>query len=147
MMPVSARYLQWFPVMACILAVFGKALGGFVAERFGVGATLLVTLMVSAGCFLLGYYHYAFILAMVFFISLSMPITLHLANRCCPGHEGFAFGMIAACLIPGYALGSVCVGNPYAYHLLYPLVATTLIEATTLLLLREQRWKGLMMSV
>lgn len=147
MVPLSASNIPWFAVVATLLAVFGKASGGFIAERIGAGTALLVTLLISGGCFLLGYYHYAFILAMLFFINLSMPVTLHLANRCCPGHEGFAFGILAAFLIPGYALGMVSVGNPFAYHLLYPLISTILIEAAVLLLLRERRWNVLMMSV
>lgn len=147
MIPLSLNTLQWYPLAACLLAVSGKASGGFVAERVGEGTTLMVTLLVAGCCFLLGSYSDAFMLPMIFFINLSMPVTLHLANRCCPGHEGFAFGMIAAMLIPGYALGMVSVENPFAYHLLYPLISTLLIEISVLLLLKERRWKVLMMAV
>lgn len=145
--PQSASYITVFPVLACLAAVAGKAFGGYLTQWFGIEKTLVVTLMLSGCCFLLGYYNVAFLLAMTLFINLSMPITLYLANKCCSRHEGFAFGMIAAFLIPGYAIGKAVVGDPFAYHLLYPLVATILIEALVLLALKERRWKVICSSV
>lgn len=147
MMPSSTHYLACFPLYACLLAVSGKALGGYVARVLGTNCSLLLTLLLSGCTFLLGYYHVGFILAMILFINLSMPITLHIANRCCPHYEAFAFGLLAAFLIPGYALGMISVDSPLANHLLYPLIATILIEALVLLLLREKRRSVLSASV
>lgn len=147
MIPYEARYVELFPLYACALAVLGKATGGYIAEWFGVGRTLYIMLMIAGICFLLGYYDVVYILAMILFINFSMPITLHIANRCFPHHQGFAFGMLAAVLIPGYALGSLCVDSNLAYHLLYPLISTIIIESLVLIVLRERSWKVLAMSV
>lgn len=147
MMPASSYQLTNFPLYACLLAVLGKATGGYVAQCLGTNRSLLLTLMLSGATFLLGYYHVGFILAMLLFINLSMPITLHMANRCCPRYEAFSFGMLAAFLIPGYALGMLSEFNPLAHHLLYPLIATILIEALVLLLLKERRISVLSSSI
>lgn len=147
MIPYEARFVNYFPLYACALSVLGKATGGYVADRLGVGRTLFITMMIAGCCFLLGYYDVVYILAMILFINFSMPITLHIANRCFPRNQGFAFGMLAAFLIPGYALGRLCVESIFAYHLLYPLISTIIIESLVLVLLRERSWKVLAMSV
>jgi hypothetical protein len=36
-----------------------------------------------------------------------MPVTLYLANVVLPKHEGLAFGLLAAALIPGYLLATL----------------------------------------
>jgi len=46
----------------------------------------------------------AILLAGVFAINLTMPVTLYLANVVLKGKEGLAFGLLAAALIPGYLL-------------------------------------------
>ena len=38
----------------------------------------------------------------IFSFNFSMPITLYFANILLKGSEGFAFGTLAAALIPGY---------------------------------------------
>lgn len=145
--PQGTRFIIIFPLLACATAVFGKAFGGYLAQWFGIERTLVVTLMLSGCCFLLGYYHVGFFLAVSLFVNLSMPITLHLANRCSTNHEGFAFGMIAASLIPGYAISKFVVEDAFSYHLLYPLVSTILIESLVLFALKEKRWRVICSSV
>ncbi len=145
--PQSASYIAIFPLLACSTAVLGKAFGGYLAQWFGIERTLVVTLMLSGCCFLLGYYHVGFFLAVSLFVNLSMPITLHLANKCSINHEGFAFGMIAASLIPGYAISKLVVEDAFSYHLLYPLVSTILIESLVLFVLKEKSWRVICSSV
>lgn len=147
MIPPETKFIEYFALSACILAVVGKATGSIIAEMFGVGRALFITLMLAGVFFMLGYYELEYLLAMILFINFSMPITLHIANRCFPRHQGFAFGMLAAFLIPGYALGNVSVNSYLAYHLLYPLIATIIMEALVLLMLRERRWNVLAASV
>ena len=71
-----------------------------------------------------------------------MPVTLWLANRLLPGHEGLAFGLLAAALMPGYLLTDAALG---AYAV--PLVGTIIIELGVLYLLRERRPSVLWASV
>ena len=148
MIPSDAgKDLPFFAMLGMPLAVLGKASGGFLAKRFGLWTTLTTVLLLACICFLCGYYHALFLLGMVLFINLSMPLTLHLANKLFPRQEGFAFGMLAAMLAPGVGLGLLCIDNSWTSDLLYPLIATIVIEALVLLLLRERRWQVLSMSV
>lgn len=145
--PASVEGFAPFAVVVSLLAFAGKAGGGFVARRFGVERTLMVLLIVAAGCFLLTAYSWLWWLAMVLLINGTMALTLHLANRLLPGREGLAFGLLAGVLFPGYLLGMFCASSALAYALLFPLVATVGIELLVLLCLRERRWTVLAASV
>jgi hypothetical protein len=37
-------------------------------------------------------------------VNLTMPVTLYFANVVLKGHEGLAFGLLAAALVPSYLL-------------------------------------------
>lgn len=129
------------------LTFAGKASGGFIARLWGTWRTLCLALLLACLCFVCSVWHVAFGLGLVLTVNLTMPLTLSLANRALPGREGLAFGLLAATLIPGYALGAYCVDSILAWQLAYPLVATIMIEALVLLLMGEKRWQVLAMSV
>lgn len=145
--PDSVANLSHYAVIAGLLAFVGKSSGGFLGRRFGVWSTLTLTLTASGLCLLLSGLHWAFAVLMVLAINLTMPLTLHLANRSMPRRAGFAFGALAFVLIPGHALALCCGGLPSATFLLYALVATIIIEALVLLSLGERRWQVLGASV
>lgn len=134
-------------VLTVVLTFAGKSLGGFLGHRFGAWRTLCCSLLLAGACLLAGNLHAGFVLGMVLCVNLTMPLTLHLANRSLPGREGLAFGLLAATLLPGYALGNHCTEHELAQVLLFGLVATIIIEALVLLVLKERRWTVLAMSV
>lgn len=147
MLPHSADSL-WFGAGAITLMAFlGKMGGGYLARYFGDMRTLLWTLLLACVCFVFRECYSLFVLLMILFINISMPITLYLSNRCFPRREGFAFGMLAFILLPGFALGSYCVEDYLAYHLMFPLFETILIETLVLLLIKERRWSVLGISL
>lgn len=139
--PESIQNVAYYAAIAGVLAFVGKASGGFVARRVGVWTTLTAVLMVSGVCLLLSGLHWIFAVLMVLAINLTMPLTLHLANRSMPQRAGFAFGALAFMLIPGHALSLYLAGHPLILPLLYALVATIIIEALVLLALGERRWR------
>lgn len=144
----SALDMPYLAVISMLLAVVGKATGGFLARKAGVWHFLSISLLIAGACFLLGFYHGVFLLLMVLFINFTMPLTLHLANRIYPQRLGFAFGMLAAMLAPGVGLAMICSDVPLAHTLLYPLIATMMIEAVVLMCgFRERRWQVLAMSM
>lgn len=145
--PESVQDVAYYAAIAGVLAFVGKASGGFVARRVGVWTTLTAVLMVSGVCLLLSGLHWVFAVLMVLAINLSMPLTLHLANRSMPQRAGFAFGALAFMLIPGHALSLYLAGQPIILPLLYALVATIIIEALVLLAFGERRWTVLGASV
>lgn len=86
------------------ISMLGKMAGGWIARTMGIISTLVVVLLAVLACFLLGGSHMPVLLAGLFFINCTMPITLYLANVVLKGREGLAFGLLAATLMPGFLL-------------------------------------------
>ncbi|MCR5221133.1 MAG: hypothetical protein K6E31_09125 [bacterium] len=92
----TTGYALLFP---CVFAL-GKVLGGLCGDHFGYNKTVLAI-------FLLGFLALqwqgllpALLLALSW--NMTMPLTLRLLHRCCPGRPGLMFGLAAGCLLPGY---------------------------------------------
>jgi len=104
----------WGTVLACAV-VFGKTIGGFVADRLGVIKTSLFSLGVAALLFLLPQFPLTGIAA-VFFFNMTMPITLWAMAKLFPGAKGFAFGLLTFGLFLGFLpvyLGTVIPPGGY----------------------------------
>ena len=86
------------------VSMAGKMAGGWIALRLGIVRALVVVLVAFALCFLLRDTSVAVVLAGLFLINSTMPVTLYWANALLPGREGLAFGLLAAVLVPGYLL-------------------------------------------
>lgn len=87
-----------------ISTALGKAIGGILARVVGVVPTVSISMSVAAICLTLGCSDpYIYTLG-VFAFNFSMPITLYYANILLKGKEGFAFGTLAAVLVPGYLI-------------------------------------------
>jgi hypothetical protein len=84
-----------------LAVVLGKALGGFLADRFGWIAIAVTGLAVSAP--LLAFFAPlpALIIAGTFLFNLSMSVTLVGLAGMLPGKSGFAFGLTTLALIVG----------------------------------------------
>lgn len=143
----SGQGIPYFAVISVLLAVAGKASGGFIARQFGVWPTLIIVLITAGTSFLAGSFYAGFLLAMILLINCSMPLTLYLANKFLPNRQGLSFGLLAAVLAPGVGLAKICQDSTLAYDLLYPLIATIIIEILVLLVLHERRWQVLSLSV
>lgn len=79
----------------------GKAAGGYLADRFGVRTVAMVSLSVSALCFL-GSSHPAAGLAALFLFNMTMPLTLWAMARIFPEMKGFSFGLLTFGLFLGF---------------------------------------------
>lgn len=83
----------------------GKALGGVASRWLGPKKTILISIVISILCLCLGNQNPYLLCLGILMFNCSMPITLYYANQILKGKEGFAFGALAAALIPGYLLG------------------------------------------
>lgn len=147
MTPPQFDQVAGYSLLLTCAAIVGKACGGFIVPR-GQQWTVLTLLLLTVGIlFLLGAQHDAWLLAMVLLINATMPLTLHLVNQLMPGRQGLAFGLLAAVLPLGTGLALLCGLDSLPHLLLYPLLATIVIEAAVLLSLHERRWQVLAMSV
>ena len=139
---------ETFVLLAGFIAMLGKAFGGFLCRWTGLWWGFAIMLAAVALSPLLG--RGVGGEAGLFFINCTMPVTLYLANRLLPGREGLSFGLLAAALMPGYLVAQSSplstLHSPLS-SLLFPLLATIVIELGVLWFLRERRAKVLWASV
>ena len=90
----------WSTALICAV-VFGKTLGGFAADGFGVKKASLVSLGAAALLFLLPRIPVAGVAAVLLF-NMTMPVTLWAAAKVLPGAKGFAFGLLTFGLFIGF---------------------------------------------
>lgn len=143
-------------LMLGALCMLGKMAGGWIAKHVGILKSMAAILFVVCICLMNLRTHWSVLLLGLFTINLTMPITLHLANRVLPGREGLAFGILAAALMPGYLLSASTVSfsatqtgwltSPHAI-MLWALLSTIFIELLVLLQLGERRKKILLASI
>ena len=102
-------------VLFGIACAFGKFLGGVLKDMFGSMKVIFASLTLCG--IILIFFDNIFILMLlgVILINISMPITLFEFNKINPGHEGLNFGLLAAALFPGVALGIAYEYEIYTY--------------------------------
>ena len=86
------------------VTMLGKMAGGWMVKWMGMTAAIILMLAGIAVCFVFRDVSLGFVLAGLFAVNLTMPVTLYWANRMMKGREGLAFGLLAAALIPGYLI-------------------------------------------
>ena len=89
-------------LVVALATALGKALGGVFSKLFGVQTTTYVSMSVAALCLTVGAFSPILFIIGIFAFNFTMPITLYYANVLLKGSEGFAFGTLAASLVPGY---------------------------------------------
>ena len=90
----------WGTALTCAV-VFGKILGGFAADRFGLRKTAFFSLALAALLFLLPTIPPTGVLAVLLF-NMTMPLTLWAMAKIMPGAKGFAFGSLTFGLFIGF---------------------------------------------
>lgn len=131
-------------------AMVGKAGGGWVARRWGVGTSIVACVGVAVACMLWainGTNRLLPVFIGVLTINFTMPMTLYLANRVLPGREGQAFGLLAMVLVPGYMLAHNGSLPFQVYFMLAALLLTISVELGMLRLMGEKHRKVFVGSV
>ena len=92
----------------------GKALGGFVSDRFGKEKTAAVSMVLAAVLYLFSN-NIVCGLAAILIFNMSMPITLRAAADIFKGGRGFSFGLLTFALflgyVPSYIYGGVQISR------------------------------------
>lgn len=88
-------------VLSTLAIVCGKAAGGFLAARFGIPRTVILSLTAAAVSFLFSGFMPMGILAL-FLFNMTMPVTLYLLIRRLPSYPGFSFGFLTFGLFLGF---------------------------------------------
>ena len=126
----------WGVSLACAL-VFGKALGGFAADRFGITRTACVSLGSAALLFLLSGIAPAGLAAVLLF-NMTMPITLFAMAKIMPGARGFAFGLLTFGIFLGFLPVYLGLESPSGAPWFFALVAAVSLVILWLGLKRTQ---------
>ena len=116
-------------VLLGISSAIGKFIGGILKDLFGSMKVIFVSLFLCG--LILVFFDNIFILMLIgtILINISMPITLFELNKINPNHEGFNFGLLAAALFPGVALGLVYEYNLISYVIIVVVALTLSIYA------------------
>lgn len=88
-------------LIVTLALVLGKAAGGFLCDAVGARRASLLSLGLSAVCYLFAGNPVLGTLA-VFLFNMTMPVTLWAAARLMPGAKGFAFGLLTFALFLGF---------------------------------------------
>lgn len=134
-------------VVVSVIVMVGKAIGGFLSKRWGVRNVFTASMLIGATFFLMSPWHDIYVIGTLFLFNLTMPCTLYLAYKIVPRREGWAFGLLAMALLPGFLLGYLLKDNATYQALLSFLMATIILESFLLLCMRECRWQVLATSV
>lgn len=135
-------------LLLAVTAMAGKAGGGWLAQRLGISHAIVACAGIAAACMMWRRADVIPLLPIVlgmFAINLTMPMTLHLANRLLPHREGLSFGLLAAVLIPGYLPAKGIYLSPGHRFMLSALLLTIAIEVGMLMLMGEKR-RGVLMG-
>ena len=102
---VSENLSGWeYTLLFAVAAFFGKAIGGIILDLVGpyflLGISTIISVMLSIFNSV-PFFSFIFVLS----FNMLMPLTLDVLRKCFPNKEGFAFGLAASFLIPGYLLG------------------------------------------
>lgn len=87
--------------IAVFAVVLGKVAGGFAAAGLGMQRTVVVSLLLSALCYIFSDNMAAGVLAL-FLFNMTMPITLYLLVQRLKGLPGFSFGVLTFGLFLGF---------------------------------------------
>ncbi|MEG1490649.1 MAG: hypothetical protein RR394_00215 [Oscillospiraceae bacterium] len=109
--------------------VFGKMLGGVLADKFGDQRLASISLLASGVLFFFYKIPVCGVLAVLFF-NMSMPITLGAAAKLLPGARGTSFGLLTFGLFIGFL--PVALGAPRLLNLPLGYAIAALVSAILL---------------
>lgn len=118
---MSSVINTWATIFLLSVAVcVGKAIGGIILDLAGPYFLIVVSTAISiiSSLFIhVSYFDYIYLIA----FNLLMPLTLDALRYLFPNKEGFAFGLAAGFLIPGYLLGTIL--KPYGLqNIIIPII-------------------------
>ena len=88
-------------VISICAVVFGKMLGGIIGDRIGFTKISLISLIVSAICFIFAFNNSILGILAILFFNMTMPITLTALSNILFNNKGMAFGLLTLALFIG----------------------------------------------
>lgn len=88
-------------LISIFAVVFGKMLGGIIGDKIGFTKVSLISLIVSAICFLFAFNNSILGIFAILFFNMTMPITLTALSNILFYNKGMAFGLLTLALFIG----------------------------------------------
>ena len=101
------RITNLMKVVALLMVVGGKALGGIAGDRFGFRRIAVGGLILAAPMLMIGSGHWLSACIGLFAFNLTMPITLTALAGYFQKYKGFAFGLTTLALLLGYLMNEL----------------------------------------
>lgn len=132
--------IGWIALLMTVGIVLGKAVGGILADHFGIRPTVLVSLTLSALFFLGANTVPIMGLLAVFLFNMTMPITLSLLGMHFPKAKGTMFGALTFAIFIGLIPSYFCNIMQYSKTWIYvALSIASLLLLYIPLLLEKQK--------
>lgn len=132
-----AIIFPWKSTLSLLVAltfgvVLGKALGGYLGDKFGWKRVAIISLLVSAPLLFFGVNYPLLGILGMFLFNMTMPITLTAISNTIPGRPGFAFGLTCLALEIGGILTFTSLKNTFSNN--YVILAMVLISTVVIYL-------------
>lgn len=88
-------------LISIFAVVFGKMLGGIIGDRIGFIKISVISLTVSAVCFIFAFNNPILGILAILFFNMTMPITLTALSNILDNNKGMAFGLLTLALFIG----------------------------------------------
>lgn len=117
-------------VISICAVVLGKMLGGIIGDKIGFTKISLISLIVSAVCFIFAFDNSVLGIFAILFFNMTMPITLTALSNILYNNKGMAFGLLTLALF----IGSVPVFFGYTKTIFTPLGLFIITIISTIIL-------------
>lgn len=117
-------------LISIFAVVFGKILGGVIGDRIGFIKISLISLVISAICFIFAFNNSILGIIAILFFNMTMPITLTALSNMLPNNKGIAFGLTTVALFIGAV--PVFLGYTNTFFCELGLFTITIISASIL---------------
>ena len=88
-------------LISIFAVVFGKMLGGIIGDRIGFKKISIISLLISAICFIFAFDNSILGILSILFFNMTMPITLTALSNILLYNKGMAFGLLTLALFVG----------------------------------------------
>lgn len=128
-------------VISICAVVFGKMLGGIIGDKIGFKKISLISLIISAVCFIFAFNNSILGILAILFFNMTMPITLTALSNILNNNKGMAFGLLTFALF----IGAVPVFWGYTKEIFTPAgLGITTILSTIILYIGIKKYNKIM---
>ena len=116
--------------ISILSVIFGKMLGGIIGDKIGFSKISVISLAISAICFIFAFDNSVLGILAILFFNMTMPITLTALSNILNNNKGMAFGLLTLALF----IGTLPVSFGYADYVFTPIGLFSITAISALIL-------------